>query len=102
MSDPAIDAFTAAHADLRIRGAFRLLGVLLTVALVLPLTIDTLEVFHEGVYLIYPGPFAACWALGELAIAFRSALRRRPPRRHAPPIAVARVVVRVRASAASR
>jgi hypothetical protein len=80
VTDPAIDAFLAAHADLRIRGAFRLLGVLLTVVLVLPLSVDSLHVFHEGVYLIYPGPFAACWVLGELAVAGRRALRRSVPR----------------------
>lgn len=79
MTDPAIDAFLAAHGDLRIRGAFRLLGVLLTVVLVLPLSVDSLEVFHEGVYLIYPGPFAACWVLGELVVGCRRALRRRVP-----------------------
>ncbi|MBV8759802.1 MAG: hypothetical protein JO257_21110 [Deltaproteobacteria bacterium] len=87
--DPAIDAFLTAHADLRIRGAFRLLGVVLTAALVMPLTIDSLQVFHEGVYLIYPGPFAACWALGEAVVAVRRAIRGRVPR-----IPVARVVVR--------
>ena len=87
MTDPAIDAFLAAHGDLRIRGAFRLLGVLLTVALVLPLSVDSLQVFHEGVYLIYPGPFAACWVAGELVVACRRALRRSVPR-----IPVARIV----------
>ena len=87
MSDPAIDAFLAANGDLRIRGAARLLGVLLTAVLVLPFTVDSLDVFHEGVYLIYPGPFVACWLLGELAVAGRRALRRRHPR-----IPLARVV----------
>ena len=87
MRDPAIDAFLAANGDLRLRGAFRLLGVVLTVALVLPLTVDSLQVFHEGVYLIYPGPFAACWMLGELAVGCRRALRRRMPR-----LPVARIV----------
>jgi len=80
VTDPAIDAFLAAHGDLRIRGAFRLLGVLVTVGLVMPLTVDSLQVFHEGVYLIYPGPFAACWLLGELVVACRRALRRGAPR----------------------
>ncbi len=87
MTDPAIDAFLASHGDLRIRGAFRLLGVLLTVALVLPLTVDTLDVFHDGVYLVYPGPFAACWVLGELVVTARRIARRRLPR-----IPVARLV----------
>ncbi len=89
MSDPALDAFVTSNGDLRIRGAFRLLGVLLTAVLVLPLTVDTLEVFHEGIYLIYPGPFAACWLLGELAVLLRRVLRPRVP--HIP---VARVVRR--------
>ena len=80
MTDPAIDAFLAAHGDLRIRGVFRLLGVLLTVALVLPLSVDSLQVFHEGVYLIYPGPFVVCWLLGELAVVCRRAVRRSVPR----------------------
>lgn len=80
MTDPAIDAFLAAHGDLRIRGAFRLLGVVLTVGLVMPLTVDSPHVFHEGVYLIYPGPFTACWLLGELVVACRRALRRSVPR----------------------
>jgi hypothetical protein len=89
VSDPAIDAFLAAHGDLRIRGMFRLLGLLLTVALVLPLSVDSPEVFHDGVYLIYPGPFAACWVLGELVVACRRALRRSTPR-----LPLARVVRR--------
>lgn len=80
MSDPAIDAFLTANGDLRIRGAFRLLGILLSALLVLPLTVDSLDVFHEGVYLIYPGPFAACWVLGELVVGCRRALRRSVPR----------------------
>ena len=77
MTDPAIDAFLHAQGDLRIRGAFRLLGVVLTVVLVLPFSIDSLQVFHEGVYLLYPGPFVACWVMGELVVACRRALRRR-------------------------
>lgn len=89
MTDPAIDAFIAANSDLRIRGAFRLVGVLLTATLVMPFTIDSLQVFHDGIYLVYPGPFAACWVLGELAVAARRALRRRTPR-----IPIARLVVR--------
>lgn len=76
MTDPAIDAFLAANGDLRVRGAFRLLGVMLTALLVLPFTLDSLDVFHEGVYLIYPGPFAACWVCGELVVGFRRVLRR--------------------------
>ena len=85
--DPAIDSFLASHGDLRIRAAFRLLGVLLTVALVVPLSVVSVEVVHDGIYLIYPGPFAGCWVLGELVVAARRALRRRNPR-----IPVARLV----------
>ena len=87
VDDPAIDAFVAAQGDRRVRGAFRLTGTLLTVALVFVLSIDTLDVFHEGVYLIYPVPFVAFWLLGELGTGARRLARARNPR-----IPLARVV----------
>ena len=78
--DPAIDAFVAAQGDRRIRGAFRLAGTLLTVALVFVLSIDSLEVFHDGVFIIYPVPFVAFCVLGEVVVGARHLARARNPR----------------------
>ena len=85
--DPAIDAFTAAQGDRRIRGAFRLAGMLLTLAIVFVLSIDSLHVFNEGVYILYPVPIVAFWVLGEIVVGARRFARTCSPR-----IPVARVV----------
>lgn len=85
--DPAIDAFVTAHGDRRIRGAFRLAGTLLTVAIVFVLSIDSLQVFHDGVFVIYPVPIVVFWLLGEVVVGAR-----RLARDQAPPIPVARLL----------
>jgi len=80
MDDPAIDAFTCAQGDRRVRGAFRLVGIVAAVAIAFVLSLGQLEVFHEGVYLVYPVPVVVCWLLGELAVGVRRELRARNPR----------------------
>lgn len=85
--DPAIDAFVAAQGDRRIRGAFRLAGTVLTLAIVFVLSIDSLQVFHEGVFIVYPVPIVVFWVLGELGVGARRLERGRKPR-----IPLARVV----------
>jgi len=87
IGDPAIEAFVAAQGDTRIRGALRLAGTLLTLAILLVFSIDSLEVFHEGVFLIYPVPIVVFWVLGELVVGARRLARQRAPR-----IPLARVV----------
>lgn len=85
--DPAIDAFVAAQGDKRIRGGFRLAGTLLTLAILLVFSIDSLEVFHEGVFIVYPVPIVVFWGLGEVVVGAR-----RLARHHAPRIPVARLL----------
>jgi hypothetical protein len=79
-ADPAVEAFVVAQGDRRMRGAFRLAGVIVTLCLAFALTIDSLQVFHDGAYLLYPLPFVAFALVGELAVAMRRLVRPRNPR----------------------
>ena len=85
--DPAIAAFLVAQSDRRVRGAFRLVGALITVALVFVTVPASLEIFHKGLWVVYPAPPVVLWALGELVVAARREVRSRNP-----PIPRARVV----------
>lgn len=67
--DPAIETFLAAHAQLRIRAAFRLAGILATVVTAFVISLDSLDAYHDGAPVLIPLPFVACWLLGHLGAA---------------------------------
>jgi len=102
IDDPAVDAcrtFAAAHTDRRIRGAFRLAGTVLTLALAFTLSLAALPAYHDGIVVVIPVPLALCWLAGELVVLARRivVMVRRAAR--APQIPGARVISGHRARA---
>jgi hypothetical protein len=88
-ADMDADAFTHAHRIHRVRGAFRLLGALGSLAIAFLQSLDGLMSYHDARYILVPVPAVAGALLGELVALARRASR--PPR-----IPAARVIPRRR------
>jgi hypothetical protein len=69
------DAFTHAHRDHRVRGAFRLLGALGSLALAFVQSLDGLISWHDARYVMVPIPLVVGWVAGEVAVSVRRMLR---------------------------
>lgn len=80
MDDAAIVAFCEAQLDRRVRGAFRLLGVLAGVAIAFVLSLAQLEVSREPVTVVVAAPIVGFTLLGELVVRLLHLWRARNPR----------------------
>lgn len=88
MDDPAIAAFREAQLDRRVRGAFRLLGVIAGLAVTFVLSVGALIMYGWPPFpVLVAGPFVTGVLLGEVAV-----LLLRMWRAHHPRIPRARVV----------
>lgn len=77
-ADMDADAFTRAHRIHRMRGAFRLIGGLGSLAIAFLQSLDGLMSYHDAHYILVPVPAVAGVLLGELVAMARRAAR--PPR----------------------